>query len=232
MYQHVQHQISLNKLASLCDDFFGLQISHVYIHMMKALMVAYYRPTTKLLMQRLLTGNVIHVDETQITLRYGKGYVWALTNMEEVVYLYRRTREVGFLKTLLADFKGALVSDFYSGYDAMACPQQKCLVHLIRDMNADLRKNPFDDELKMLLGDFGTLLRRIVESIDRHGLAQNWLAKHKPEAVSFLDRVVVQEVHSQVARATRTDLQSTDIGSSRSWTTLMFPGTITTPNMR
>jgi predicted RecB family nuclease len=200
MYQHVQHQISLTKLAALCEDLFGLRISHVYIHMIKAMLVAYYRPTTNSLMQRLLAGNVIHVDETEISLRYGKGYVWTLTNMEEVVYLYRPNREVGFLKKLLADFKGVLVSDYYGGYDGMACPQQKCLIHLIRDMNSDLRKNPFDDELKLLLSDFGTLLRGIVETIDRHGLAQNWLAKHKPEAMSFLDRLAVQEFCSQVAQ--------------------------------
>ena len=85
---------------------------------------------------------MIHVDETEIRLRHGKGYVWVLTNLEEVVFLYRPNREAGFLKDCSQDFQGVVVSDFYAGYDGLACLQQKCLIHLIRDMNTDLRDKP------------------------------------------------------------------------------------------
>ena len=63
------------------------------------------------------------------------------------VYVYAPTREGDTLRETLAGFKGVLVSDFYAAYDAMDCPQQKCLIHLIRDLNDDLLKNPFDEEL-------------------------------------------------------------------------------------
>ena len=43
-------------------------------------------------MGKIVCGNVIHIDETQINLQRGKGYVWVLANWEEVVYLYRPTR--------------------------------------------------------------------------------------------------------------------------------------------
>jgi hypothetical protein len=39
---------------------------------------------------------------------------------------------------VLKDFRGVLVSDFYAAYDSLTCEQQKCLIHLIRDMNTDL----------------------------------------------------------------------------------------------
>jgi hypothetical protein len=51
--------------------------------------------------------------------------------MEEVAYVYRETREGGFLLTMLKNFKGILVSDFYAAYEAIPCPQ-KCLIHLIQ----------------------------------------------------------------------------------------------------
>jgi Transposase IS66 family len=60
--------------------------------------------------------------------------------MEEVAYLYTETREGDFLQELLLDFKGVLVSDFYAAYDAINCAQQKCLIHLMRDLNNDLLK--------------------------------------------------------------------------------------------
>jgi len=58
--------------------------------------------------------------------------------MEEVAYVYAETREGELLHTLLKDFKGVLVSDFYAAYDSIHCPQQKCLIHLIRDLNDDV----------------------------------------------------------------------------------------------
>lgn len=70
--------------------------------------------------------------------------------MEEVAYVYRETRESDFLLTMLKDFKGVLVSDFYAAYEAIPCPQQKCLIHLIRDLNDDVLKHPCDEELKRL----------------------------------------------------------------------------------
>ena len=46
------------------------------------------------------------------------------------------------MQQLLKDFKGVLVSDFYAAYDSLRCAQQKCLIHLIRDLNEDLYKEP------------------------------------------------------------------------------------------
>jgi hypothetical protein len=74
--------------------------------------------------------------------------LWVFTNMEDVVFAYSERREGSFLKDFLVGFSGVLVSDFYAVYDSIDCPQQKCLVHLIRDMNDDLLKNPFNEEFK------------------------------------------------------------------------------------
>ena len=52
------------------------------------------------------------------------------------------------VRDALAGFRGVLVSDFYGGYEGVDCPQQKCLVHLARDLNDELVGSPFDDDLK------------------------------------------------------------------------------------
>ena len=82
-----------------------------------------------------------------------------------------------------------LISDFYTAYDAIDCPQQKRLVHLIRDMNDDLLRNPFDEEFKNLAEEFAVLLRTIVATVDRYGLKRWHLQKHKKPARKFLDTV-------------------------------------------
>jgi hypothetical protein len=59
----------------------------------------------------------------------------------------------------------------------------------MRDINEDLLKHPFNDELTFLAQKFGTLLRDIVETIDRHGLKKFYLQKHKGSVQQFLSEV-------------------------------------------
>ncbi len=142
---------------------------------------------------------MIHADETHVNLQKGKGYVWVLANLEDVVYMYRPNREAAFLQDLLKDFKGVLVSDFYSGYDSLPCEQQKCLVHLIRDINDDLMGNPYDEEFKALAAEFGKLLRSIVDTIDKYGLKKRHLHKHKAEVARFFRDLEARVYRSELA---------------------------------
>jgi hypothetical protein len=92
-----------------------------------------------------------------------------------------------------------LVSDFYAAYDSLPCAQQKCLIHLIRDINQDIIGNPFDVELKGIASDFGRLLREIVTTIDRKGLRKIHLAKHRRGVAFFLASVKGQSYQSEIA---------------------------------
>jgi hypothetical protein len=85
---------------------------------------------------------LIHVDETMTSIEGNTAYIWVITNLEQVAYFYTETREGDKIQALLKDFKGVLVSDFYAAYDSIKCPQQKCLIHLIRDLNDDLIQEP------------------------------------------------------------------------------------------
>jgi hypothetical protein len=148
----------------------------------------------------LVAGSLIHVDETEVHIKgLGKVYVWVLTNLEEVVFMYRPSREGGFLADLLKGFGGVLVSDFYAAYDSLDCKQQKCLVHLMRDFNQDLQGNPWDEELKALAADFGSLLRTIVATIDVHGLKARYLRKHCRDVSRFFRKVSDQTHRSALA---------------------------------
>jgi hypothetical protein len=176
-----------------------LKLDYMDLHMFKALMATYYRPTYKQLLRFIVSGKLLHVDETEVKLRLGKGYVWVFTTMEEVVFIYRPTREGGFLANLLKGFTGVLVSDFYSAYDSLNCAQQKCLIHLMRDMNNDLLNSPFDEEYKELVGSFGKLLRSIVYTIDQYGLLKRHLNKHIREVDGFYENLQSRAYMSEVA---------------------------------
>src|ERR1019366_4955048 len=78
---------------------------------------------------------------------------------------------------------------------------QKCLVHLMRDINEDLHKNPFDEELKEIAKRFGMLLREIVGTIDEYGLKARHLGKHRKSASRFIELVVDMKCATEAALA-------------------------------
>jgi hypothetical protein len=110
-------------------------------------------------------------------------------------------REASMLDKVLAGFEGVLVSDFYGGYDAVPCRQQKCLIHLMRDINEDMLKHPFNHEMTFIAARFGALLREVIETIDRYGLKRRNLGKHKRNAERFLNDVVGLKFATEIGSA-------------------------------
>jgi len=204
MYQHVVRRTTLANVAEMIKEYYGLSVFYPDVRSFKVLLARYYEGTYQRLLEKLRSGSLIHADETEVHLKDGsKGYVWVFTSLEEAFFLYRPSREGSFLTELLKGFRGVLVSDFYAAYGSLDCPQQKCLVHLIRDFNEDIRGNPWDEELKSLAGDFGSVLRAIVSTIDQHGLKGRHLGKHKREVTGFFESLAGSPLHSEVAEGYR-----------------------------
>jgi len=122
-----------------------------------------------------------------------------MTTMDKVYYFYKPSREAAFLQEMLAKFSGVLISDFYTAYDSLKCEQQKCLVHLVRDIDDDVLKNPLDVELKGIAQELGTLLRAVIETVDSYGLKSRYLRKHKRSVVRFLEAVASANFLSPLA---------------------------------
>jgi hypothetical protein len=114
--------------------------------------------------------------------------------------MHTKTREGDFLKEKLRGFNGVLVSDFCAAYDSIKCIKQKCLIHLIRDMNEDILKNPFDHELKDLGKIFTALLTPIIGTIDRYGLKRRHFHKHRMAVQGFFKKLEIKKYDSELAR--------------------------------
>jgi predicted RecB family nuclease len=199
IYQYVVNRQSYENIQKTLNDVFSISIPLMTIYDFKSDTARFYQNTYEKIISKISTGHLIHADETDIKLTKEKGYVWVFTNMEEAAFLYKPTREGDFLHELLKDFKGILVSDFYSAYDSINCPQQKCLVHLIRDINRDLLQNPFDEEFKEMISGFTTLLRKIIMTIDKYGLKRRNLNKHKIEVQKYLNQIATKKHNSDLA---------------------------------
>jgi hypothetical protein len=161
--------------------------------------VAKYEALYAAILESILQEKILHIDETSVRLRGLNAYVWVLASMDKLYYFYRSSREGAFLQEMLHSFSGVLISDFYTAYDSLPCEQQKCIVHFVRDIDDDLLKNPLDTELKDIAKEFGTLLRAIIQTVDRFGLKRRHLYKHKPAVFQFLDSVGTRDFSSELA---------------------------------
>ena len=151
------------------------------------------------ILERIVSGELVHADETRANIKGHLAYVWVLTNMTEVAYVLAESREGEIVQTLLKEFKGVLVSDFYAAYESIPCPQQKCLIHLMRDLNDEILNNPFDREMKSIATGFAELLKPMVETVDRYGLKARFLRKHHTAVDRFFRSLRASEFKSEVA---------------------------------
>jgi hypothetical protein len=164
-------------------------------------MAEQYMPTYRGILRQIAKGSLVHADETKGVVKGSGHYVWVFANLTTVAYVYSESREAAILEDVLDGFNGVLVSDFYAAYDGVPCAQQKCLIHMMRDINEDLHRNPFDDELKEIAGRFGGLLREIVETIDTYGLRARHLGKHRKPATRFIEHVVAMKCATEAGLA-------------------------------
>lgn len=189
LYQNIGLRLSQESVDRSINRLFGLSLASGTTGKIKTKAANIYMETYDRILKRLCKGQLLHADETKISVGGMDGFVWVLANMEEVAYIYNETRQGDTLHSLLKDFTGVLVSDFYAAYDGIQCPQQKCLIHLIRDLNDAVLKYPFDGELKSLVKGFADLVRPMVETVDRHGLKTHFLGKHLVAVGRFYRRI-------------------------------------------
>jgi Transposase IS66 family len=199
----IELRLSNQKAADHVSMLFDLPLDAPKAFHMKSAMAEKYAPTYRGILREIANGTLIHADETRGVVKGSGHYVWVFANLTTVAYVYAESRESTVLEEVLGGFHGVLVSDFYAAYDSVPCAQQKCLIHLMRDINEDLHKNPFDEELKEIAERFGILLRQIVETIDTYGLKARHLGKHRKPAAKFIEHVVGMKCTTEVGLALR-----------------------------
>lgn len=198
LYQIIELGVSQLAVGRSLDILFNLQISRSAMAYIKTTSAKLYEVTYQSILNRIVRGDLVHVDETMVKLGGGTGYVWAFTNMVDVAYVFSETREASTPKNILGDFKGILVTDFYAAYDSIECQQQKCLIHLMRDINEDVLKNAFNEEMEELAHAFGSILRPMIKTIDRYGLKARFLRKHEKATERFYHALAKHDYQTEV----------------------------------
>jgi predicted RecB family nuclease len=188
VYQRIILRLPYRIIIQAMEHLFHIGMNPASAINFLGYMADYYSVTETAILQAILTSSFVHVDETKVSIQGVDHYVWVFTDGKHVVFRLTETREPDIVHKVLAGYKGILVSDFYPGYDGVPCRQQKCLVHLIGDINDDLWKAPFDKELEAFAVAVQNLLVPILEAVDRFGLKARHLRKFLKDVDRFYDK--------------------------------------------
>jgi hypothetical protein len=184
-------RLSYPLITQALEDQFRETLSESSIVVFINRFAEYYVETEEIIRKRVLQSPFVHVDETKINIQGDNQYVWVFTDGSHVFFKLTKTREADIAHTTLADYQGILISDFYGGYDSVNCRQQKCLVHLIRDLNEDLWKSPLDDEFGAFVAEVRDILVPILAAADKYGLKKRHLEKYTKHVERFYRKVIV-----------------------------------------
>ena len=196
VYQRVVLRLSYRLITATMEDMFCERTTEATVINFVRNLAAFYGPCEKANLDRLLAGPFVHADETRLSIQGTDHYVWILTDGRRVVFQMTATRETTMIRELLSKYEGVLVSDFYPGYDGVGCRQQKCLVHLIRDLNDDLWASPFDAEFEGFVLAVRDLLVPMIEAVQGRIAKAKQLAKFLPTIDAFYARHITNYSYS------------------------------------
>ncbi|GAB7547743.1 hypothetical protein CS8_074350 [Cupriavidus sp. 8B] len=163
----------------MIEDIFSEQVGQGQIMSFVNQMSRYHIVTENLILKYILQSPVVHVDETTINIRGETQYVWVITDGKHVAFRLTPGRDATVVHEWLDGYPGVLCSDFYGGYDSVDCVQQKCWAHLIRDLNDDLRKSPFDSEFESFVLAVRDLIVPMFEASEKYNMKSRNLRKFK-----------------------------------------------------
>ena len=190
VYSRLFLRLPYRVIVQASKDQFGLKIGESSIVNFVRCFGEYYADTEKILTNNILQSPFIHADETKVNIQGIEQYVWVFTDGKHVIFKLTPTRESEVVHEFLGDYAGTLISDFYPGYDSVKCKQQKCWVHLIREMNDDLWKSPFDSEFEGFVLNVRNLIVPILEVVEDHGLKTKKLSKFNTNITQFYENTI------------------------------------------
>ena len=199
LYESLDLRIPIFTVSKVMFRFFGFEMPARTLYTLRDSAAKFYQTTFEAILKNLVNGGLLHIDETQVSVEGKSAYVWGFTNLEQAAFLYAESRDGCFLKEMLKDFRGVIVTDFYGAYDSLPCQQQKCLIHLMRDLNDAVLCQPYNEELKSLVVKFGQLLKSIIDTVHRYGLQARYLRKHSRTVQRFYRYLAAQEYQSEAA---------------------------------
>jgi transposase len=100
-------------------------------HRLADILVAWYEE----ILEDIQKAGVLHGDETGWRVNGKTHWLWCFTSRRATIFTVERSRAGPVVLEFIKEcFNGVFVSDFWYAYAVLSCTKQKCLVHLLRDL--------------------------------------------------------------------------------------------------
>jgi len=130
-------RLSKSRTALALETLFGVPCCAALTVKLQGHAQQALEPCYQELIAALPQADVVHGDETALKQGPHKAWLWVAATAIYTVFAIRLTRAASVAKELLGEnFRGALVSDRYAGYNAFNARRQICWAHLKRDFQA------------------------------------------------------------------------------------------------
>ena len=137
-YLNVRQMIPCERVAEVCQDFFGHRPSAGSVVGSVVRCAALLAPRVDQIRDTLSQAPVLHVDETGVRCKGKTRWVHVASTATHTHYCHSPKRGTeGFSSAgILPDYKGKLVHDFWTPYDQVGCDHSRCNAHLLRELTA------------------------------------------------------------------------------------------------
>ena len=134
------------KVAGVLKDLCGLTVGHAALPKQVRRLAGWLGApggAADAIRDRLRAGAYANVDETGWRVGGVNHWLWALTNPDCTLYQIDRRRRSDVVRRVLGErYAGTVVSDFLPTYDKLPYKAQKCVPHLLRDIEKTGARSP------------------------------------------------------------------------------------------
>lgn len=142
------HGLPFNKIRTCLQQFATLTVSEGALAQALQRLAQWLQVETATLREAIRSSPATHVDETGWKLTGVNHWLWAFVTDRLAYYRIDRSRGAGVPKDVLGEaYQGVVISDFHSAYNRLKGPQQKCWVHLLRELR-DCAKTEVSEEYR------------------------------------------------------------------------------------
>jgi len=131
------------KVARALADLCGLTVSHGALVKQVRRLARWLGESADAIGRRLRAGAYVNADETGWRVGGVNHWLWALTNPQCTLCRVDKRRSSAVVRRVLGDrYAGHVVSDFLPTYNKLPYKSQKCIPHLLRDIQKTAERNP------------------------------------------------------------------------------------------
>lgn len=130
------HGLPFQKIRQRFQESAGLTVSAGALAQALQRLATWLAVEEQTLLQQIRASPVVHADETGWRITGRSHWLWAFVTDRLAAYTVDRSRGSGVPQRVLGwRYPGVVVSDFHSAYNGLDSLQQRCWVHLLRELH-------------------------------------------------------------------------------------------------